>query len=104
MQLCHHCFEPLREEAAFPCKLCQLAWYCSDAHRSADRSHHPGGPSCGVPWTALLPEGAVLATRLATAAKACDSPILCVTLSHCTCSTFHAACISSLGCLSARLI
>ena len=61
-------------EAAYPCQQCQVAWYCSSAHRDADVSHRPGSPSCGVSWTALLPERAVLATRLALISKARDSP------------------------------
>ena len=65
MQVCHYCFKVLHEGVAYPCQRCQLAWYCCGAHRSSDGFHRPGGPSCGVPWTAVLPEQAVLAARLA---------------------------------------
>ena len=70
MQICHRCFKELHEEAAYPCQRCQLTWYCSEAHRSADGFHKPGGASCGVPWTAVLPEQAVLAARLAYGTQA----------------------------------
>jgi len=76
VQVCHYCFKAFQPEAAYPCQQCQLAWYCSTAHRDADGFHRPGSRSCGVPWTALLEERAVLATRLALATQACDRPHL----------------------------
>ena len=85
MQICHHCFEALALETAYPCQQCQLAWYCSAAHRDADSFHCPGSPSCGVPWTALLPERAVLAIRLALISKVCHKP--CLQTRRCGAST-----------------
>ena len=62
-QICHFCLLPL-STTAIPCQSCPLAWYCCAEHRALDRQHMPGGPSCGVPWTTLLPEHAVLAAHI----------------------------------------
>eukprot|EP00798_Chlamydomonas_sp_ICE-L_P030446 gene30446-35456_t len=41
------------------------AVYCSLSCRSDDKFHFPASAECGVPWTRVLPDEAVLATRLA---------------------------------------
>lgn len=61
MQLCSQCTQPLPLVALF-CTHCQLAAFCSLRCRDAS-SHQPGGCECGVPWTLLLPQDAVLASR-----------------------------------------
>ncbi len=67
------------------CRSCAAVAYCSAACREddADAGHAPGGPECGLPWSALLPDNARLALRLAlrlvpplsiSASKLCESP------------------------------
>ena len=64
---CAHCCSALAAEpaAAYSCRRCPLAAYCSLSCREADAFHVPGGPECGLPWPVLLPFHLVLALRLA---------------------------------------
>lgn len=61
MQLCNTCTRPLPPVPLF-CPACPLATFCSTECRAAS-AHQPGGCECGVPWTLLLPQDAVLASR-----------------------------------------
>lgn len=83
-QLCHFCLKALPQYAGIPCRACPLAWYCCARHRDLDIHHVPGGPSCGVPWPALLPEHLVLATKLAVMAQVrCPQVIYPLALIQC---------------------
>ena len=61
MQLCSQCTAPL-PPVALPCGRCPIVAFCTAACREAS-AHRPGGCECGVPWTVLLPQDAVLAGR-----------------------------------------
>lgn len=61
-QLCSHCTAPL-PLVPLPCAACPLALFCGARCRAA-AAHRPGGCECGVPWTLLLPQDAVLASRI----------------------------------------
>ena len=63
VQRCSACFRRLPVNPMF-CRACAAVAYCSAACRDSD-AHEPGGPECGVPWSALLPDNARLALRLA---------------------------------------
>jgi hypothetical protein len=61
VQLCSQCTAPL-PPVALPCGRCPIVAFCTFACREAS-AHRPGGCECGVPWTVLLPQDAVLASR-----------------------------------------
>lgn len=68
-QRCHRCFRQLLEPYRVACRRCPQALYCSHACSAADPHHGSSqSPECGLPWPALLPEHALLASRLAHAA------------------------------------
>lgn len=75
MQRCHRCFRQLHELYRVACRRCPQALYCSHACSAADPHHgSPESPECGLPWPALLPENALLASRLAHAAFQVGNP------------------------------
>ena len=84
VQRCSSCFRRLPINPLF-CRSCAAVAYCSAACREgdADAGHAAGGPECGLPWSALLPDNARLALRLAlktvptlssSANKLCELP------------------------------
>ncbi|GLI61141.1 hypothetical protein VaNZ11_003417, partial [Volvox africanus] len=70
---CWRCTAALQAEAGevpYPCTYCPMALYCSPYCRDHDLFHVPGGCECGLPWSHLLPEEALLSCRLIRRAAA----------------------------------
>ncbi|GIL58454.1 hypothetical protein Vafri_13594 [Volvox africanus] len=73
MLRCWRCTAALQAETGavpYPCAYCPMALYCSPYCRDHDLFHVPGGCECGLPWSHLLPEEALLSCRLVRRAAA----------------------------------